>query len=96
MVPANEIVKDTTASGGSFSWTKDGETARLSFSSTSPELVIASSTQVPDAFRGQGVGDALLTAFVADARANGYKIVPLCPFVKAKAQRNPDWADVFA
>jgi len=31
---------------------------------------------------------------VGDARAKGFRIVPLCPFFKAQAQRPPDWADV--
>jgi predicted GNAT family acetyltransferase len=32
---------------------------------------------------------------VADARAGGYKIVPLCPFVNAERQKRPEWSDVF-
>ena len=37
---------------------------------------------------------ALVERLVADARAEGFRIVPLCPFVKAQYQRNPDWSDV--
>lgn len=29
-----------------------------------------------------------------EARQNGFTIVPLCPFRKAQADRNPGWADV--
>jgi predicted GNAT family acetyltransferase len=45
--------------------------------------VIADHTAVPDSFRGSGAGLAMLTQFVADARAEGFKIMPLCPFVNA-------------
>lgn len=96
MIDQTKITKETTATGGSFAYNDKGETARLSWSTTSPVLVIAASTSVPDAMRGQGVGDALLTRMVEDARENGYKIMPLCPFVKARALRNKDWSDVFA
>lgn len=68
--------------------------AELTFSKTSPTLVIADHTFVPDSMRGGGVGTKLIERLVADARAGGYRIVPLCPYVKAQYQRHPDWADV--
>ncbi|MFO1455426.1 MAG: GNAT family N-acetyltransferase [Steroidobacteraceae bacterium] len=70
------------------------EEAELTFSKTSPTLVIADHTFVPDTMRGGGVGVKLAERLVADARAGGYRIIPLCPFVKAQYARHPDWADV--
>ena len=46
-------------------------------------------------FAGKGVGRALFDRLVSDARTNGVKIVPLCPFVNAERQKRPEWADVF-
>jgi predicted GNAT family acetyltransferase len=94
LINPTDITKATTASGGSFSYSKDGDTATLAWSTTSPTLIIASSTSVPDSIRGQGVGEALLTALINDAKENGHKIIPLCPFVKARGPRRPDWAEV--
>lgn len=91
---AADIVKDVTPSGGSFSYRQGTDTAKLSWSRTSPSLVIAASTHVPDSMRGQGIGEVLLQALIADAKAQGYKILPLCPFVKARGPRHPDWAEV--
>lgn len=96
MISATDIRKETTATGGSFSYSNGGDTAKLAWSTTSPTLVIAASTSVPDSMRGQGVGEALLAAFIADAKAEGYKIMPLCPFVKARGPRHPDWNAVAA
>jgi predicted GNAT family acetyltransferase len=31
---------------------------------------------------------------VEAARTGGWKIIPLCPFFKAQAQRHPEWKDV--
>jgi len=41
-----------------------------------------------------GVGEALVLRGVEDARAEGRKIVPLCPFAKAQIDRYPEWQDV--
>ena len=90
------IEKEITGSKGRFFLRQNGAEAELTFSITSPSLVIADHTGVPDAFRGQGVGLRLVEALVADARANGYKVMPLCPFVNATRKKHPEWADVFA
>ena len=70
--------------------------SELTYAILSPERVIADHTAVPDHHRGEDAGLRMLTAFVADARAKGYRIVPLCPFVAAQFRRHPDWADVAA
>jgi hypothetical protein len=75
---------------------RNGEEAELTYSVTSPTLVIADHTGVPDSFRGTGAGLALVTRLVADARAEGFKIMPLCPFVNGQRKRHPEWADAFA
>lgn len=69
------------------------EDAELTFSKTSPTLVIADHTFVPDTMRGGGVGGKLVERLVADARKGGFRIIPQCPFVKAQYQRHPEWAD---
>lgn len=66
----------------------------ITFSKSSPTMVIVDHTGVPDSLRGMGVGQALSERMVAHAREQGFKIVPLCPFFKAMAARHPDWADV--
>lgn len=68
--------------------------AEMTYSIASPTLIIIDHTGVPDEWRGQGVGKALVQRGVEDARARGVKIVPLCPFAKAQIARNPDWQDV--
>lgn len=73
----------------------EGE-AELTLSVLSPERVIADHTYVPDALRGRGIADRLLAALLEDARAQGFTIIPLCPFVASQARRHPEWADLFA
>lgn len=70
------------------------EPAELTYSKAGAGLLIADHTFVPDTLRGTGAGLALAERLVADARAGGYRILPLCPFVKAQFGKHPDWADV--
>ena len=90
-----EITRELDGTKGRYVLTHQGETADLTFSKMSEQSVIADHTGVPDALRGTGAGLALVTRLVEDARAEGFKIVPLCPFVNAQRRKHPEWADVF-
>lgn len=91
-----EITREVEGSKGRYVLQKDGAEAELTYSVVSPSLIIADHTGVPDALRGTGAGAALVARLVDDARAEGVKITPLCPFVNAQRRRHPEWADVFA
>ena len=43
---------------------------------------------------GAGAAAALVDHLIADARAKGFKIIPLCPYVRARYLKHPDWQDV--
>ncbi|MDJ0821236.1 MAG: GNAT family N-acetyltransferase [Paracoccaceae bacterium] len=64
------------------------EEAELTLSKLSDSLIIADHTYVPDTFRGMGIARLLAERLIADARAKGQRIVPLCPFVRAHAAKN--------
>ena len=71
-----------------------GDVAELTYTLIGTKQIIIDHTEVPDAFRGQGVGLALVARAVEDARAGGKKIIPLCPFANAQFRRHPEWGDV--
>ena len=71
-----------------------GQVAEMTYGWTRPGLMIVDHTEVPDVFRGQGVGMRLFDALVAAARAEGFRIIPLCPFAAAQFSRRPEVADV--
>ncbi|PTE20104.1 N-acetyltransferase [Cereibacter changlensis JA139] len=91
-----EITREVSGSKGRYVIRQGGEEAELTYSITSPVLVIADHTAVPDIFRGAGAGLALVTRLVEDARAEGFRIMSLCPFVNAQRKKHPDWADAFS
>ncbi len=96
MSEPHQVTREHGETRGRFVIRRGGEEAELTYSVTTPTLFIADHTGVPDSFRGTGAGVALVRALVEAARADGFKIVPLCPFVKAQGRKHPEWADVFA
>lgn len=95
MSAEGEIIKETGPTKGRYVLRQNGAEAELTFSVMSPVKIIADHTGVPDTMRGTGAGRRLVEHLVADARANGFTVVALCPFVAAQARRHPEWSDVF-
>lgn len=69
--------------------------AELTFTRRGEGQVSADHTGAPEALRGTGAAAALVDAMVADARKQGFWIVPLCSYVAARYAKHPEWADVF-
>ena len=92
----SEIEREVSGSKGRYVLREGNSEAELTYSILSPTHIIADHTGVPDTMRGTGAGRRLVERMVTDARAEGVKITPLCPFVRAQAARHPEWADVFA
>jgi len=96
----SDIHHDTYPTGGRYRLELAGTTepAILEYSqdAAQPQRIIAKHTRVPDAMRGRGVALKLVQRLVSDARANGWRIEPRCSYVRAQAERHPEWADVFA
>lgn len=82
--------------GGRYAAGEQGQEAVMTFSRASPKLIIIDHTEVPDVYRGKGVGVELARHAVEEARKGGWKIIPLCPFFKAQVERHPEWQDIVA
>ncbi|KAB2661380.1 N-acetyltransferase [Brucella tritici] len=70
-----------------------GET-EITFTKRGPRLISADHTGAPDSMKGTDSAAALVSFMIEDARKNGIKIIPLCPYVRAQYRRHPEWADV--
>lgn len=51
-------------------------------------------TGVRDRYEGQGLAGQLARRALDDARAEGLKIVPLCPYVASYLEKHPDDQDL--
>ena len=70
---------------GHLDWVAQGEGVR-----------VATHTIVPPPIGGRGVAAKLVEALVADARAQGFRIVPACSYVDVMFRRRKEWADLRA
>ncbi len=62
----------------------------------SDKVRVATHTIVPPQIGGRGIAGLLVKRLIADAREQGFKVVPQCSYVAAKFDKNPEWADVLA
>ena len=88
------ISREDGPNGGRYATTINGDEAEMTYSRAGKTRIIIDHTGVPDSMRGMGIGKKLVAAAVADARAEGFKIIPLCPFAKATLEKHSEWRDV--
>ncbi len=72
------------------------DAGELTYTRAGEDTLIADHTGVPKALRKRGIATALVERLVADAREEGLRIVPSCPFVRAWFGRNPESSDLMA
>ena len=53
-------------------------------------------TEVPSELGGKGVGSRLIKGSLDQVRAEGLKVIPQCPFVKAFIGKNAAYQDLLA
>ncbi|WP_265571038.1 GNAT family N-acetyltransferase [Sphingomicrobium nitratireducens] len=70
--------------------------AEMTYSRSGENTIMIDHTFVPDEARGHGVGAELAENAIAHARREGWKVIPVCPFVKALADSHEAWSDVIA
>jgi len=61
--------------------TVDGERAGVTVYLDDQHQRIFFHTEIEDRFAGRGLGSRLIAGALADTRASGLRIVPICPFV---------------
>ena len=78
-----------------FELSEDGATALATYRRAGDIFTIPH-VEAPMAMRGKGTAGRLMDGITALARAQGYKIVPTCPYAVAWFRRHPDAKDVLA
>src|SRR5579875_1644657 len=72
-----------------FTVSMDGAMAKLEYERDGERLLLLH-TEVPEAFRGQGVGGRLVEAALAKAGASRLTIVPWCPYARRWLNEHPE------
>jgi len=71
----------------------EGQTAVAIYNLSGRNLMITE-VLVPSPLEGRGVAGRLMRHVVAEARARGLLILPVCPYASAWLRKHPDHADV--
>lgn len=71
----------------------DGQVAVMTYNLNPPQLMITE-TLVPEALEGRGLASRLAAAVVADVRARGLVLLPVCPYLAGWLQKHPEHTDV--
>jgi len=73
-----------------------GAEAELTYRKTGEHVLAVDHTYTPPPFRGRDVALSLVKRLIADARQNGDRIVPICPYVAVQFRRHPEWSELLA
>jgi uncharacterized protein len=92
-----EVLHEEIEGHGAFYVEREGvRLAEMTYSRSTPELVIIDHTLVEPALRGLGVARRLLDTAVAWARQSKTKIIATCPYAKAQFEKDESIRDVLA
>ncbi len=69
----------------------DGEVAGLADYRIKGNRQLFVHTEISDEFGGRGLGSRLARFALDDAIANGYTIVPICPFIAGWIAKHPEY-----
>ncbi|MEM7780360.1 MAG: GNAT family N-acetyltransferase [Pseudomonadota bacterium] len=92
------ITHEAQGTGGKYVAHVPGEnvTGYLEWESRGENIRVATHTIVPSAIGGRGIAGLLVDRLIADARIDGFQIVPQCSYVARKFEQNPEWSDLRA
>ncbi|MEG8274809.1 GNAT family N-acetyltransferase [Streptomyces sp. AHA2] len=72
----------------------DGRRAGLTAYRDRGEQRVFFHTEIDDAFAGRGLASELVGRALADVRASGKRIVPVCPYVAKYLKKHGEFADI--
>lgn len=60
------------------------------------DVVVIPHVEAPIALRGTGAAGRLMAGLLDRVRADGRKVLPVCPYAAAYIRRHPEYADLLA
>ncbi|MFO0683114.1 MAG: GNAT family N-acetyltransferase [Sandaracinus sp.] len=93
---ALNVQHEETDGRGAFFVERGGERlAEMTYSRTSPSLIIVDHTEVNAKLQGMGVARRLLDTLVAWARKTGTRVAATCPYARAQFEKDASIQDVY-
>ncbi len=91
------IRRQEAEDGGRYEASADGRPAGC-MTYQRPEIgrILIDHTKVESGYNGQGIGARLVAQAVADARAEGFRITPVCSYAARYFEKHAEATDVLA
>jgi uncharacterized protein len=95
-MPTDKTGAEATVSAaeGKYTIAVDGETVGLAAVADRGNQRVFYHTEVEEQFGGRGLATILVAEALAATRADGKRVVPLCPMVAAFIKKHPEFADI--
>ena len=87
-------IQENIKSGYFTATQNQSEAGRITYVIQEETKLIIDHTEVSNAYGGRGLGKKLVFAVAEYARANNFKILPVCSFAKAVFDKTPEIQDV--
>lgn len=89
-----EIQIVNNAEESRFETTVDGHLAKVDYRLIGGKKIALIHTEVPKELSSQGVGNQLAKFSLDYSRAQGWRVLPYCPFIAAYIKRHPEYNDI--
>jgi uncharacterized protein len=83
-----------SAADGKYTIAVDGETVGPAAVAVRGDQRVFYHTEVEERFGGRGLATILVAEALEATRADGKRVVPLCPMVAAFIKKHPEFADI--
>ncbi len=83
-----------TAAEGKYTVAVDGETVGLTAFAERDNRRVFYHTEVDEQFGGRGLASIVIGAALEATRADGKRVVPVCPTVADFVKKHPEFADI--
>lgn len=71
----------------------EGQTAVVTYNLVEGGLMVTE-TLVPESLEGRGIASRLARHVLADVKARGLVILPVCPFFSGYLKKHPEWGEI--
>ena len=87
-----QVVLKNNESARQFEWKIDGNLAKIEYDfSSDKKRIFLIHTEVPPSLQGMGIAPRLVQAVLEHIEEKGWKLVPLCPYVKSFIKKHPEY-----
>jgi|SRR5436853_7928257 len=94
VIDVNQLEVRNNAEKQRFEAQLDGEDVAIVGYSLRGSIIEMTHTEVPEAYKGQGIATKMAHDALEYARAHHLRVVPTCPVIAAYMKKHPEYEDI--